>query len=117
MTAATHHQPRPWLATAFASQGRTWRSKLRHRHDGAFCRLGSDPIVDRDDGELQLVRLARVRGQGQGQGQWSGLGSGFKLPLVRHELQPSVVLSVRRAEDEAASMEVQVARPGGAWVG
>ena len=120
MPAATPHQP----ATAFASQGR-WAHQLRHRHYGAFCRLGSDPIVDRDDSELQLVRLVRVSGQGQGQGQgqgrgqgqWSGLGSGLKLRLVRHALQPTVVLPVRRAEDEAASMEMQVARAGGAWVG
>ena len=125
--AATPHQP----ATAFASQGpphpisqpRPLPSRgagahqLRHRHYGAFCRLGSDPIVDRDDSELQLVRLVRVSGQGQGQGQWSGFGSGLKLPLFRHALQPTVVLPVRRAEDEAASMEMQVARAGGAWVG
>ena len=120
MMAATRHQQ----ATAFASQAAEC-SKLRHRQDGAFCHLGSEPIVDRDDSELQLVRLVRVSGQGQGQGQgqgrgqgqWSGLGSGLKLRLVRHALQPTVVLPVRRAEDEAASMEVQVARPGGAWVG
>ena len=112
MMAATHHQQ----ATAFASQAAEC-SKLRHRQDGAFCHLGSEPIVDRDDSELQLVRLVRVSGQGQGQGQWSGFGSGLKLPLFRHALQPTVVLPVRRAEDEAASMEMQVARAGGAWVG
>ena len=52
---------------------------------------------------------ARARG-----GQWSGLGLGFKRPLVRHALQPTIVLPLRRAKDEAASVEVQVARPGGA---
>ena len=74
---------------------------------------------------MQLVRLVSGGWPGSGpgpavraraRGQWSGLGLGFKRPLVRHALQPTIVLPSRRAKDEAASVEVQVARPGGAWV-